>query len=251
MEGPDPDTAKAPLVGLAVRYEAGVLPAHRHTRAQILYAVAGAMTARTDTGSWVLPPTRALWLPAGLSHALQVRRAIEMRTLYLDQSPGWTQLPATAAVFEVSPLLREMIQAVTKMPWDYAAESADARFARALCDRLHVAQEAPVHVPEPRDVRAKRLAAIFHADPSERRPLPALAAQSGASLRTLERLFVTETGMSVGAWVQQLRLMAALERLADGLAVSEAAFEVGFDNPSSFIALFRRQFGVTPARYFK
>ena len=48
-----------------------------------------------------------------------------------------------------------------------------------------------------------------------------------------------------------MRLMLALEIIAAGSSIGDAAFDVGFENPSSFIALFRKQFGVTPARYFR
>jgi AraC-like DNA-binding protein len=67
----------------------------------------------------------------------------------------------------------------------------------------------------------------------------------------MDRLFMAETGMGVGMWVQQMRLMLALEIIAAGSSIGDAAFDVGFENPSSFIALFRKQFGVTPARYFR
>ena len=74
--------------------------------------------------------------------------------------------------------------------------------------------------------------------------------EAGASERTLARLFRSETGMTFAAWRQQLRLIRALELLAEGTAVTEVALAVGFDSPSSFIAMFRRSLGTTPSRYF-
>jgi AraC-like DNA-binding protein len=246
----DPDQAPAPLVGLAERYDAGDVAEHSHRRTQIMFAIEGAMTVLTAQGSWVLPSNRALWLPGSTPHALKMRRPVALRTLYLDGEVDWLPRRASPAVLQVPAFVKELILAAVDAPWDYAPGSAEARLAQVLCDRLISAGQEAVHLPEPLDRRARRLAAFYHADPAERRPLKTLASEAGASLRTLERLFVRETGLSIIPWTQQLRLLVALERLAHGASVGDAAFAVGFENPSSFIALFRRSFGTTPGRYF-
>ncbi|WP_448195128.1 helix-turn-helix domain-containing protein [Pseudomonas aeruginosa] len=53
-----------------------------------------------------------------------------------------------------------------------------------------------------------------------------------------------------GRWHQQIRLAHGLAMLARGLAVSEVADAPGHASPSNFIGMFRRAFGVSPARYF-
>jgi transcriptional regulator GlxA family with amidase domain len=175
---------------------------------------------------------------------------MELRTLYLDQRVSWTRPRPKIAVLQVPALVRELIIAAAQAPWSYDQDSDSARLARVLCERIATVAQEPAHLPEPRDPRAQRLSALYYANPAERRPLPVLAGVIGASSRSLERIFVAETGFSIGAWTQQLRLIFALERIADGMSVGDAAFSVGFENPSSFIALFKRQFGETPGRYF-
>ena len=69
-------------------------------------------------------------------------------------------------------------------------------------------------------------------------------------MRTLERLFQSETGLSFGKWRQQLRLLYALRLLAAGRPVTAVAFDVGYESASAFIAMFKRTLGVTPHRYF-
>lgn len=246
----DPDQAAAPLVGLAERYEACTVAEHRHRRAQLMYALDGSMSVLTQAGSWVLPPNRALFIPAGFTHALKVQKPVELRTLYIGGDLAG-QMPSVApAVLPVSALLRELILAAVAADWNYGKTSASARLARVLCDQLCKVGAEPVYLPEPADPRAQRLARIYHSNPAERRPLSVLARQAGAGIRTLERLFRAETGLTLGSWVQQLRLLYALQLLADGEQVGDAAFHVGFENPSSFIALFKKQFGTTPAQYF-
>ncbi|SIT48653.1 Uncharacterized HTH-type transcriptional regulator YeaM (fragment) [Paraburkholderia ribeironis] len=79
--------------------------------------------------------------------------------------------------------------------------------------------------------------------------LEELAAAAGVTARTAARLFVKETGQTFGQWRQQLRLLVALEDLSAG--VTQVALEVGYNDVSSFISVFRAAFGDTPARYFR
>lgn len=251
MQLKDPDSAIAPVVGIAERYDPGLGAMHHHARAQIMYAVSGSMTVLTSRGSWVLPPSRALWLPANMRHALKASRAIELRTLYIDEGRIALSPRKEPMVIDVAPLLRELFLTMAAKPWDYGAGSANARLARVVCDQLAESAQQPLYLPDPLDPRARRLATMLYENPRNRRPLAVLAPLAGASVRTMDRLFMAETGMSVGMWVQQMRLMLALEIIAAGSGIGDAAFDVGFENPSSFIALFRKQFGVTPARYFR
>lgn len=215
-----------------------------------MWAVRGALTVLTDLGSWVLPPHRALWIPGGLAHGLRVGTSAELRTLYFAPKTMPGSAWCSCQVVEVPPLVRELILHVVALPWDYPSRGADSRLVRVLVERLSAAQQEPVHLPWLVDQRARRLATHMCEHPTDRRPIPVLASTIGSSARTLERVFAAETGMSIGAWAQQMRLMFALEMLAAGTAVSDAAFQVGYENPSSFIAVFRRTFGTTPAKYF-
>jgi len=59
--------------------------AARHTRDQLLYAVSGVMRIQTDAEAWIVPPDRAVYLPAGTRHTVGIRGNLEMRTLYITE----------------------------------------------------------------------------------------------------------------------------------------------------------------------
>lgn len=247
----DPDHAQPPVVGFSHDYAPGTVPGHVHARrAQVMYAVRGSMTVMTDQGHWVLPPERALWVPPSIVHKVTNARPIELRTLYIAPDAAGAPAWANCAVLSVTPLARELILACVGLGWDYPPAGPEARLAQVLLDRLILLPQEPVHLPEPRDPRSRAAAESLRRDPADRRTLREIARETGASGRTLERLFVEETGMSFGVWRMRLRMLAALERLAAGESVASAAFAVGYENPSSFIAAFRTTFGSTPARYF-
>lgn len=216
-----------------------------------MFAVSGMMNVTTPIGRWILPAGRALWIGAGTEHGLEVQRPVVLEILYLrgdtDRIPAWPG----CTVVNVTPLLRSLIAACVIQEQSYRADSPEARLASVLIDQLSAMAQAPVHLPEPRDPRAVRVAELARGDPAGREPLAELAALAASSARTIERLFASEAGMSFGAWRHKLRMIAALEHLAQGMSVVAVADSVGYDNPSSFIAAFRAMFGRTPGRYFE
>ena len=247
-----PDKAKAPVVGVSSQWPSRSEKArHTHSRHQLMYSQKGVIHVSTPTGSWILPPTRSIWISGGIPHALVVKRPVELITLWVDRdapgAPRWTG----CNVVSVSPLIRELLIVCSEQPWDYPRVSRSSRLAQVLLEQLEVHEQAPLELPELSDPRAERVAAMLRADPADRRPLAELAAAAGASHRTIERLFASETRMSFGRWRVRHRMITALEQLAHGDSVSNVAYAVGYETPSSFIAAFRASFGTTPTAYFQ
>jgi AraC-like DNA-binding protein len=224
---------------------------HRHRAAQLVFASAGVMTVETPAGSWIVPPHRAVWVPAGTRHAIRMSGAVAMRTLYVPAALA-RPLPRSCGVLEVTPLVRELVLAAVARGGLDPATRADARLFHVLVDELRSLPTRAFHLPFPRDSRARRVADALARDPvAAARPARELARGSGASPRTLERVFRSETGMSFGTWRQQLRLGRALEQLATGDAVTTVAFDAGYAGVSAFVAAFKATFGRTPGRYFR
>ena len=247
---------RQPETGILVRslgqgFSGGsTLPPHSHDWGQLVYACEGVMTVHTEAGTWVVPPTRAVWIPPGVEHSIEMSGWVAMRTLYLEPHFADGVCPERCAVVQVPPLLRELIlHAVATGPLA-ADEPTQARLAAILLDQLQALPAVPLELPLPADARARRVADRIAAAPDQQVTLDALARGSGASRRTLERLFRAETGMSLGRWRQQARLLHALRLLAAGRSVGEVAWGVGYESPSAFIAMFRCALGTTPSRYY-
>lgn len=247
----DPDTADAPVVGRLEHWEAGEQAAHHHQRHQLMCVSNGVMHVTTSVGTWVLPVTRAIWISSGTEHSILIRRPTNIRVLYID--PDKYDLPRDAYcwVIDVTPLMRELINACALFQWSYPEPGPELRLARVLIDQITARTHSPVDLPLPVDQRALKVAQMLRADPANRESLAALADRAGASPRTIERLFSQEAGISFGSWRQRQRLLVGVEQLAYGESVSNVALEVGYESASSFIAAFKQMFGTTPARYFK
>ena len=227
-----------------------VIAAHSHPWHQLAYATSGVMTVRTREGGWVVPTHRGVWLPARTRHSIEMSGAVSMRGLYIAPSLS-ASLPDRCRVVGISPLLRELIVRIVELGSLSLRVATQAHLAAVLLDHLQVMEADAVHLPMPRDKRAKRIAALLQQEPSDARSLTELSRGAGASKRTVERLFKLETGMGFGKWRQQLRLGHAIRLLAAGEAVTNTALAVGYDSTSAFISAFRMTFGQTPGQYFR
>ena len=225
-----------------------VIPWHTHDHAQLIYSGSGLMRVDSTVGAWVVPPARAVWVPSGIAHQVIAVGAVDMRAVYLEPEAA-AGLPEACRVLGVSPLLRELVAAAMALPDDYSVDGPEARLVAVLIDQLRAEPAEQLHLPMPRDRCLRVVSDALVADPADPRALQAFAAVAGASARTLARRFVAETGLTFGAWRQQLRLHEALARLAQGEPVTTVSFAVGYDSPSAFIAMFRKMLGTTPGRY--
>lgn len=220
---------------------------HTHDDHQLAWAASGVLTVRTEAADWVLPPTRALWIPAGLRHETLAAGTATMRSLYLrpDRSPvSW---PAPVPVM-VTPLLAELIGYLDSD----SPEPGPREHAEALVgDLLRPVPMTTIEFRMPGDERAAQVAAELVADPADGRSLDEWGRQVGASGRTLARAFLDGTGISFGQWRRLARLQAALPQLATGMAVGTVARHVGYQTASAFVAAFRKETGMTPAAYFR
>lgn len=236
------------LRSYAVEHPPGLdLPARTWPWHVLNHAVRGVMTVHTSAGAWVVPPHRAVFVPAGLEHRASIAGRVDVRSLYFASSleAPWSRPRALT----VSPLLRELIVHVAGLGRPLREDDAcDRRLTLVVLDQLRALPSPPLTLPLPTDDRARALAAWLRADAA--RSLDDGVATVGASRRTLERLFRAETGMTLGRWHKRARLLDALRLLAGGEPVTGVAFAVGYDSPSAFIAAFKRELGTTPARYF-
>lgn len=246
----DPDLARSPVVGKIEEARTVSVMAHRHVRHQLIFASKGVLHVSTALGQWVLPTSRAIWISGGVEHSLSASRPTVTKVLYIDPALKPPERWGVCEVLNANPLVGELISACAEQRWNYRSDSPEERLAFVLLDQLQSLSQAPVDLPLPRDPRALRLITQLSENPASRVPLETLAKQIGSTPRTLERIFIKETKITVGAWRTRRRMLFALELIAYGESVSDVAFQVGYESASSFIAAFKSTYGATPTKYF-
>jgi AraC-like DNA-binding protein len=223
---------------------------HHHRSAQLMYPSRGVMRLQTRAGEWVIPPLRACWLPAREEHRVESSSSLQMHSVYC-QGGLLRRLPQRFGVVGVSALLHEIILVLEQAAYRETVEPAATRIVDVIPDEVRLQAVPPLPAPPPLSRRLAPIQRALAENPADSRTLTAWAEQLDTTTRTLARAFEREARMTFRAYRQQMRLRAAMERLAYGQSATQVAYDVGFSSPSNFIAAFRAAVGITPGAYFR
>ena len=238
-----------------------VMP-HSHPWAQVAISTTGVIRLTVNHGTYIVPPSRALWIPPGVEHAVTMVEDADLRTLYFhqprgrcgpgvprDQENAWRQ----CRVLEVSDLLRALVREMPTAPDGGPTISpADLRREQHLSAlvRGELARAAAVKlgVDLPQDKRLRHLCEAVLADPTRHDTLADWAHDTGASPRTVARLFRSELGSTFTQWRQQVILAKAVSLAAGRMPMGQIAAELGY-SASAFSAMVRKSVGQPPGRF--
>jgi len=222
---------------------------HSHAKHQLIYAIKGLMIVESGNERWTVPPSRGVWMPCGQVHAIRCVGEVKMRSVFVRTDTA-VQLPGQSKAISISPLLSELIKASVGFSAPFADDSREGRVMRLILDEICVLPTLPLKLAQPGDRRLRAICAALQQRPDDNATLADWGLQLGVDEKTIQRLFRKETGMTFGQWRQQARLESALELLATGEKVINVALALGYESPSAFATMFRRQFDQTPSQFF-
>ena len=224
-----------------------MMPPQSSDWAQLIYATQGSLTVECPIGErlWYVPARRALWIPAGVACNLRLRGTVRLRMIYLHRA--LCKAATETHAIHVAPLLHEAILEAVRR----SVLASDAPLTRLISELLRASTSATLMLPMPKDSRVLRVTKRLLRDPSNRETLDQHAHHAGAGVRTLERIFASETGMGFAAWRQRLRMLESMRRLLDGDSVAVAAEAVGYESVSAFVVAFKATIGETPGRWLR
>lgn len=237
---------------------------HSHAWAQVAISISGVARITAGHATYLVPASRAVWIPPGVEHVVTVVEAAELRTLYVHQREGSAgpgvareQMAAwrSCRVLEVSSLLRELVlQMDIGMDGDSLPTPAllarERRLGELALDELRRAAPLRLGIELPQDKRLRALCEAVLAQPSRHGQLAGWAAEAGASPRTVARLFRQQLGTTFGPWRQQVLLAHAMTLAAQGKPMGVIAADLGYASASAFTAMVRRSVGAPPGRFF-
>ena len=223
---------------------------HRHDDAQLICAASGTVQVYTAAGRWLVPPQLAVWVPAGMSHRIDVLSDVEHRMIYWHPTTLRTWIPSAslgrAFALRVTALLRELILSA------FAADATPAKtelVVRLILHELTETPDAPTFLPLPASATLRRVVDLAFADAASRLDIGDLACRAATSVRTISRLFPVETGLTYKAWRQRARIVLAIDQLSTGTAINQVAADVGFSSTAAFCFAFRQVTSMTPSSF--
>lgn len=228
---------------------------HVHPEGQLYVATRGLIAVETAAGRIVMPPGRMGWIPPAMPHGARVLGSAAMAA---DERVGYSMylvpalceaLPPQPVVLALGDMIPAMLERMSRWPAQQPLTPAQRRLLDVLLDEVRGAAPEPFRLAMPAEPRLARMASAIVDDPADETPLDAWSERLGMSRRTITRRFRAETGLSVVEWRQLARLQRAFELLDAGESVTSVSLTLGYDSVSSFIALFRRFVGTTPARF--
>lgn len=211
---------------------------HRHREAQLLYVVRGEVTCEASGAWWIVPPGSALWVPSSVPHRIRMAAPLEGYNVFL---PPTRKMPAACCTMSVTPLFRELVLRLAQRP--------TKPLVRVMVDELALLTVDKHRLPMPTDPRLQKLVALITANPGDGADMKTWGRRIGVAERTLNRLLVAEIGMSFGRWRQQLHVILAIQRMSRGASVGEVATDLGYEQASSFVTMFKKAMGTPPAKY--
>jgi AraC-like DNA-binding protein/mannose-6-phosphate isomerase-like protein (cupin superfamily) len=245
------ETSEAKVVAFPIDCPAGhhVEP-HRHSRSQLLHALSGVVMVNTGSGRWMVPPEHAIWLPAGVEHAVDMLGDVQLRSIYVR--PGAIAgLPEDLRVFAITGLMRSLIIEAIGFPREEQPGGRNALIHELLLHEILNLPERPLALPLPANRRLAQICRRFLEAPSPHTTIDEWSREAGMSRRSFTRAFRRETGLGLSMWRQQACMFAALPRLADGEPVTTVALDLGYDSVAAFITMFKRMTGEPPRSWLK
>ena len=243
------ERAESAVVALASAYPDGHhVAAHRHGRSQLLHVRAGVVLAVTDAGRWMVPAGQALWIPAGIAHAVDMLGGVRMQSAYVRPA-AIAGLPASLRVVAMTALMRSLMGEAVAIGDTQAVRGRDALLLDLILHEIPRLEELPLGLPFPSDPRLAALCRRYLDAPTPAVTIDDWARETGMSRRSFTRRFQRETGLSLSVWRQQASLFAALPRLSEGDAVTTVALDLGYESVAAFTTMFKRMLGTSPRAY--
>ncbi|MFD7796221.1 helix-turn-helix domain-containing protein [Streptomyces sp. NPDC059759] len=218
---------------------------HSHPQHELVWVRGGTLTSRVQDRVFTVSEGHGLWMPAGVVHGGRATAGAEFHDAFFapDRTPIAFEEPKAIAM---TPLLESLLTHLSRTDLDAAARTR----AEAVVFDVLVPSEHQFALQLPGDSRIDAIAEALLDDPGDGRSLEEWARLLGVSDRTVTRAFRRATGLSFAQWRQVLRVHRALTLLSEGFDVMTISETLGYAQPSSFIAAFRRVMETTPGAYF-
>jgi len=223
---------------------------HSHDRIQLIHTLTGVIRVQTHEGIWIIPPGRGVWIPAHKPHALLSSGDVRARGVFIENTTQH-DIQNECRVVAIPALLRELMSSAMDIQNEIQPESRNERLLQLILDEVRLLPALAFNLPDPQSPKLQQLCQRIKENLALEWSLEESAQQLHISSKTLARHFQKETGLHFSHWVRQAKLMQAMIDLAMNKPVLNVALDLGYESPSAFSAMFKRETSMTPSDYLK
>lgn len=223
---------------------------HSHDRIQLIHTLTGVIRVQTHEGVWIIPPGRGVWIPAHKPHALLSSGDVRARGVFIENTTQH-DIQNECRVVAIPALLRELMSSAMDIQNEIQPESRNERLLQLILDEVRLLPVLAFNLPDPQSPKLQQLCQRIKENLALEWRLEESAQQLHISSKTLARHFQKETGLHFSHWVRQAKLMQAMIDLAMNKPVLNVALDLGYESPSAFSAMFKRETSMTPSDYLK
>ncbi len=223
---------------------------HCHDFGQLISAAAGSMYVGTPDRVLLLSPAMAIWIPPDQQHWMRYGSNNVMHYVDVNCDEA-VRLGPDCRVVAMTPLLDALFVAAMPEATKTRTTTHNTALHTLLRHELLAAKDVPLTLALPKDARLQGIAQTALDDPGSVRSVVAWLSDVPASRKTIERLFIAETGMPPSKWLRHVRVLHAVSLLASGASVTSVAFDMGYESTSAFSYMFRQTLGISPREVLK
>ena len=210
---------------------------HVHSFYQLTYVEEGYQYFHIDQKVYFVPQNHVILIPSNTLHRTTSDAKTVILKVLLFKSAPEKDFYRDVQVFSAPSVLSEMLAYASK--WNKLDESNEEQsvFLKAVLISLpHFYQEnSSLEIPIPKDQRLTPVCHFINQNYKYNLSTDELANIARMSIRTLQRTFKRETGVTLKKYVQLIRILKSIELIdTNQYTFTEVAYKVGYKSLSAF-----------------
>ena len=246
----NPDALEQPILGIAYNGPSNKSDQHDHRSGQLLHSIHGVIEVQVENQLFIVPPNNAVWIPPSIMHCAVSRKPIHFRSLFIH--PQYCSLIRDRThILSVNELLKALIKRLCELENYESKDQSSKSIVEVTLNEIANATQRPFTVTVSSHETIYRIYEFMQESNHWSLTNEDIASKFAMSLKTMNRLFQKETGMTFHQWITQVKLMLAMAWLSEGDSITMIAHRLCYSSDSAFIAQFKRHLGMTPGEFYK
>lgn len=224
---------------------------HTHQRYQLTYVEQGYQYFHLANTTYLVPQNHVIWIPSNLEHRISSEaKTVHLRVVMFKTVPT-AEFYQQPHVFSAPAVLKEMLLYASK--WNQLLEQEEEQtiFLQAILSSLpnFCKENKALHIPVPTNLRLLAICDYINKNYHADFQIEEFATLANLSIRSLQRLFKKETGITLQKYVQLIRILKSIELLdTKQYTLSQIAYKIGYKSLTAFTASYFAIMKVKPKK---